>query len=215
MERSYLSATSAFVHPNELDWRTAFHEAGHAAAIHIGNQQKQLPPVYFEIRVRKPNTPDGHFFAKVIDGNLIQNMPIALVESFSMVSGNDQHSCQRAYEADVVNLLVGPLAEAKYVSLRDNEIFNLKLINLDALHNYGGFTDLERITAYLDCFIASKADREKKMLELLAQAFDFIDSGENWRCILRLAHFILSSRLETISCEEAITVLDSQPRLPV
>lgn len=208
MERNYHAKTSIFVRPDELDWRTAFHEAGHAAAIHFGNQQKQLPPVFFEIQVKRPNSANDHFFAKVVDGNLIQNLPIAVVESFSVVSGSEKHSCQRAYEADVVNLLVGPLAEAKYVSIRDDEVFNLKLISLASLHNYGGYSDIERAHAYLECFIASKVQREEKMLELLTQAFDFIDNRRNWRCILNLAHFILDSQQETISCDEAISVFD-------
>lgn len=208
MERNYYAKTSIFVHPDELDWRTAFHEAGHAAAIHIGNQQKQLPPVFFEIQVKRPKSANDHFFAKVVDGNLIQNLPIAVVESFSVVSGSEQHSCQRAYEADVVNLLVGPLAEAKYVSIRDDEVFNLRLINFNALHNYGGCSDLERVHAYLECFIASKVQREEKMLELLIQAFHFIDNRHHWRCILNLAHYILDSQQETISCDEAISVFD-------
>lgn len=213
MERNYQS-TFAFIHPDELDWRTAFHEAGHAAAIHIGNQQKQLPPVFFEIQVKKPNRANDHFVAKVVDGNLIQNLPIAVVESFSTLSCCEQHSCQRAYEADVVNLLVGPLAEAKYVSIRDNEIFNLNLINFKALHNYGGYSDLEKAGAYLDHFIASKAQREEKMLELLTHAFHFIDNRRNWRCILNLAHYILDSQQETISCDEAINVFDHSLFVP-
>ncbi|MDD4913797.1 MAG: hypothetical protein PHW13_01995 [Methylococcales bacterium] len=209
MERNYQFASAVLPGSDELDWRTAFHEAGHAAAIHIGNQQKQLPPVFFEIQVKKPKKPEDHFFAKVIDGNLIQNLPIAVVESFSMLSGSEEHSCQRAYEADVVNLLVGPLAEAKYVSIRDGEVFNLPLINLNSLQNYGGLTDLERIRTYLDCFIASKTAREKKIQELLAHAFGFIDNRRNWRCILNLAHYILESGQEIISCDEAIGILDN------
>jgi hypothetical protein len=208
MERNYQTAISFSLDPDELDWRTAFHEAGHAAAIHIGNQQKQLPPVFFEIQVKKPKSVNDHFFAKVIDGNLIQNLPIAMVESFSMLSGNAEHSCQRAYEADVVNLLVGPLSEAKYVAQRDGEVFNLKLISLHCLQNYGGLTDMERIHTYLDCFIASRELREKKIRELLAQAYSFIDNHRNWRCILNLAYHILESKQETISCDEAINVLD-------
>ena len=207
MERNY-NATPIYIHPDELDWRTAFHEAGHAAAIHIGNRQKQLPPVFFEIQVKKPTASSEHFSAKVVDGNLIQNVPIAVVESLAVLSGNEQNSCQRAYEADVVNLLVGPLAEAKYVSIRDNEVFNLKLINASALHNYGGYSDLEKIDAYLDCFIASKTHRQEKLLELLTQAYHFIDNRRHWRCILNLAHYILDSRQEIISCDEAMGVLD-------
>lgn len=209
MERNYQSTTSAYVHPDELRWRTAFHEAGHAAAIHIRNRQKQLPPVFFEIQVKRPSGENPHFCAKVIDGNLIQNLPIAVVESFSALGFSEkQHSCQRAYEADVVNLLVGPLAEAKYVSIRDDEVFNLNLINFKALHNYGGYSDLEKAQAYLEFFIASKAQREEKMLELLSQAFRFIDNRRNWHCILNLAHYILDSRQEIIGCDEAIKVFD-------
>jgi hypothetical protein len=215
MERNYHSFTPTIFGTDELNWRTAFHEAGHAAAIHIGNQQKQLPPVFFEIQISKPKSDNDHFFAKVIDGNLIQSLPIAFVESFSMLSGNAEHSCQRAYEADVVNLLVGPLAEAKYVSIRDGEVFNLKLIHLNCLQNYGGLTDLERIHTYLDCYIASKALREKKIRELLTQAYNFIDNHRNWRCILNLAQHILESRQEIISCDEAINVLDSHLHLPL
>ncbi|QPK62050.1 hypothetical protein IVG45_14430 [Methylomonas sp. LL1] len=208
MERNYQVAASAFVHPDELHWRTAFHEAGHAAAIHIRNQQKQLPPVFFEIQVKRPAKHTDEFFAKVIDGNLIQNLPIAVIESFSTLSNTVQHSCQRAYEADVVNLLVGPLAEAKYVSIRDDEIFNLNLINLNALRNYGGHSDLERANHYLEYFITSKAHREQKLAELLTQAYQFINTPNYWKCIQSLAHFILDSQQEVITCDEAITIFD-------
>ncbi|CAD6881907.1 hypothetical protein [Methylomonas albis] len=210
MERNYYSTTSTFVHPSELNWRTAFHEAGHAAAIHLGNRQKQLPPVFFEIHVKRPSNAYDDFFAKVIDGNLIQNLPIAVVESFNELSDdNQQHACQRAYEADVINLLVGPLAEAKYVSIRDDEVFNINLINFKALHNYGGYSDLEKVLSYLDHFIASKNQREEKMQELLSQAFRFIDNRRHWKCILNLAHYILDSQQEIISCDEAIGIFDS------
>lgn len=208
MERNYYSATSTFVPPNELDWRTAFHEAGHAAAIHLGNQQKQLPPVFFEIHVKRPDNGYADFFAKVVDGNLIQNLPIAVVESFTDLADTQQHACQRAYEADVVNLLVGPLAEAKYVSIRDDEVFNINLINFNALHNYGGYSDLEKALNYLEHFIASEVQREEKIQELLLQAFKFIDNRRHWKCILNLAHYILDSQQEIISCDEAIGVFD-------
>ena len=214
MERNYQTPTSTAIHSGELDWRTAFHEAGHAASIYIGNQQKQLPPVFFEIQIKRPQSRNGHFFAKILDGNLIQNMPIGIVESYSAAYGCDQHSYQRAYEADVLNLLAGPLAEAKYVSIRDNEVLNLKLINFQALYNYGGLSDLEKVMAYLDCFIASKALREEKVRELLTQAYQFIDNPLHWRCILNLADYILNSHQETISCEEAINLFDHSLCMP-
>lgn len=209
MERNYQVVTSAFVNPDEIHCRTAFHEAGHAAAIHIRNRQKQLPPVFFEIQVKRPQANQLDFFAKVVDGNLIQNLPIAVIESFSTLTNNMQHSCQRAYEADVVNLLVGPLAEAKYVSIHDDEVFNLDLINIESLPNYGGQSDLERALYYLEYFITSKPHREKKLAELLVQAYEFIDNPKHWVCIRSLAHFILESRQEIIGCDEAIAIFDS------
>lgn len=208
MERNYHSENSTFVHPSELNWRTAFHEAGHAAAIHIRNQQKQLPPVFFEIHLRRSKNMCSDLSAKVVDGVLIQNLPIAVMESFSAFSMLEQHSCQRAYEADVVNLLVGPLAEAKYVAIRDDEVFNRNLVTLDALSHYGGQSDLEKAKAYLECFIAAKDKREKKLQELLLEAFRFIDHCRNWKCILNLAHYILDSEQAVISCDEAINLFE-------
>jgi hypothetical protein len=35
-----------------------------------------------------------------------------------------------AFEADIINLLIGPLAEAKYVYNKDGELFNHQLIGL-------------------------------------------------------------------------------------
>jgi len=209
MERNYQVAASAFVAPDELHSRTAFHEAGHAAAIHIRNRQKQLPPVFFEIQIKRLESSEREFFAKVVDGNLIQNLPIAVIESFSAMTNYGQHSCQRAYEADVVNLLVGPLAEAKHVALGDGEIFNLDLVNLNALRHYGGHSDLERAQYYLEYFITSKTRRDKKLAELLKQAYQFIDNPRHWTCISSLAQFILDSRQEVISCDEAISIFDA------
>lgn len=208
MERNYQIPAFASVHPDELHWRTAFHEAGHAAAIHIRNRQQQLPPVFFEIQIKRLGGHVQDLFAKVIDGNLIQNLPIAVIESLSSLSNNGQHSCQRAYEADVVNLLVGPLAEAKYVSIRDGEAFNSALIDLNALLHYGGHSDLEKAQQYLEHFITSKTHREKKLRELLTHAYRFVDNHRHWTCIRNLSHFILDSQQETISCDEAINIFD-------
>jgi hypothetical protein len=165
--------------------------------------------VFFEIQVRRPKLEQGEFFAKVVDGHLIQNLPIAVVDSLSTISDDERYSCRQAYEADVVNLLVGPLAEAKYVSLCDDEIFNLNLMNLKALNHYGGHSDLERAQYYLDYFISSKSHREKKLGELLVEAFRFIDNPWHWQCVSRLADYILQSRQETISCDEAIAIFDA------
>jgi len=208
MKRHYQFNTSQlFSHP-ELAKHTAFHEAGHAAAIYLGNKQKQLPPVFFKIQIIKPDQTRKHFSAKVIDGQLIQSLPVTLSANLSGLSNNEQHSYQCAYEADIINLLVGPLAEAKYVSIKDDEIFTLNLINLQALNHYGGHSDIEKAYRYLEFFIANKEQREDKMLELFTQAYQFIDNHKNWACIVNLAHYILESDQSSISCKEAISIFD-------
>lgn len=212
MERNYHATTSVYVHPDELDWRTAFHEAGHAAAIYLGNRRKQLPPVFFEIRIKRPVDTEGAFFAKVVDGNLINNLPIAGIETLSNLTGYAQHSCQRAYEADIVNLLIGPLSEAKYVALRDGEIFVPGLIGIESLSHYGGHSDLEMVSDYLQHFIADKAKRQQKMVELLAEAHRFVANVADWRCIEILANHLLQSGREVIDCDEVCRVISECAR---
>ena len=209
MRRHYQTATSHFLSYHELDKQTAFHEAGHAAAIYLSNKQKQLPPVFFKIHIIKPDEINAHFSAKVIDGQLIQNLPVALLDNLSELSNTEQLCYLCAYEADVTNLLVGPLAEAKYVSIRDDEILNINLINTQALNNYGGYSDIEKAYNYLEYFIAEEKQREDKINELFAQAYQFIDNRKNWTCILNLAHYILETGQSTISCEEAIAIFDN------
>lgn len=193
----------------DLIQQTAFHEAGHAASIYLGNKQKQLPPVYFQIQITKPVMGlENSIFAKVIDGSLIHNLPLAGLDNIDMLTKEEQLEYTSAYEADVINYLVGPLAEAKYVSIRDDEALNFYLLNTNSLNYYGGSSDLEKANAYLEYFITSKAEREEKMLDLFSQAFDFIDNQKNWTCILNLAHYILNSDNDIVTCEQAIDIFD-------
>ncbi len=208
MQRHFQNQTSSLQYSHELDKQIAFHEAGHAAAIYLGNKKKQLPPVFFKIQIVKPDNVNPHFSAKVIDGQLIQSLPLTLLDNLSELSNADRHSYQCAYEADIINLLVGPLAEAKYISIRDDEVFNFNLINTQALNNYGGYSDIEKARNYLEYFIANKKQQENKMLDLFEQAWGFINNRKNWACILNLADYILDSGENTISCEEVIAVLD-------
>ena len=153
MKRNYPINAISSVLDQDLIRQIVFHEAGHAAAIHLYNKQKQLPPVYFQITIKQTDhshtnhfasragTRD-HFVAMIEDGYLIQSLPITLIESANYFSLDEQDTYRTAFEADMINLLVGPLAEAKHVALRDNECFNKNLINVNALHNYGGTSDL-------------------------------------------------------------------------
>lgn len=219
MKRNYPIDPVSSVPDQDLIKQIVFHEAGHAAAIHLYNKQKKLPPVYFQITIKKPDHSLGipfasrairhdHFVARIEGGCLIHSLPVALLESANYFSLDEQNAFRTAFEADMINLLVGPLAEAKHVALRDNECFSKNLITINALHYYGGKSDLEKVYDYLENFIADNSLHEEKILELFNKALQFINSPVYWKAIERLAGFILDHMKNTISCEEAIAVLE-------
>jgi hypothetical protein len=113
-----------------------------------------------------------------------------------------------AFEADIINLLIGPLAEAKHTADIDDELFNQQLINLKALKNYGGSSDLVLITDYIQRFSACKQQQDEKLHELFAVAFNFINDRANWTAITRLAKYILNSNKNIISSEEVVSLLE-------
>jgi hypothetical protein len=131
---------------------------------------------------RFSSQPDAKYIAKVEGGSLIQMLPSSIEDATSDFSSVQKLAYQRGFEADMINSLVGPLAEAKYIALRDGEPINPRLVHLNALHNYGGTTDLERVNEYLECFFANEELREQKITELFLTAFNFIDDSSNWPC---------------------------------
>ena len=202
----------------ELSTRTAIHEAGHAAAIYLGNKKKHLPPVFFQIIIKdvgkqvqslaKP-TNRANSVARVDGGRLIHTLPSSTAEATHHFYPAQKQAYERAFEADIINLLVGPLAEAMYVAKRDDELINPHLVNLAALHYYGGSSDLAVVSEYLECLRANREQREKKIAELFLAAYNFVSIRSHWRAITGLANYILSSRKPIIECEEAIAVLDN------
>jgi hypothetical protein len=210
-------------HPEALKKQTAIHEAGHAAAIYLGNKQKHMPPVFFRIIIKdimheglwpcraNPAVVDAMAcFAKVEGGRLIHTLPYSLTEATRRLPPSEQQAYQAAFEADIVNFLAGPLAEAKYVSLCDGEVFNPHLVNLDALHFYGGAADVALAREYVDCLPLEAREKEQKLTELFLAAHHFISQRSHWRAITALADFILNAGKKEISCEEIIEVLDAQ-----
>jgi len=172
MNRSHNLENKTQLAHQEVSRKIAVHEAGHAAAIYLGNQQKGLPPVFFQIFIDPLNKdfqssefsapPSAHYIAKVEGGRLIHTLPSSLDEVTKDFSTEQKHTYQHAFEADIINLLAGPLAEARYVALCDNEPINPALLKVNALQNYGGSSDLEIVNEYLECFIDSDELREKK-----------------------------------------------------
>lgn len=208
MKRFYKGFEKGVTGRMELNRQTAFHEAGHVAAIYLENKRKSLPTIHFEIHVSKRGDMDWPLYAKVSGGRLVGNLATVIHQDVtSRRDSEDTDGYQRAYEADIINFLAGALAEAKYVSIRDNEVFNINLLTPQAMNHYGGNADVLVVGSYLEFFIASPEQREAKLNALFAEAFNFIQQPCNWKSISALAHYILDSAQENISCEQAIVVL--------
>ncbi len=194
---------------SELSRRIAIHEAGHAVAIYFGNKQKQLPQVYFQIIVNDGSCNDDIHPTKIEGGRLIHTLPTSSEKIIGELSFAQRNIYQQAVEADIINLLAGALAEAHYVAHRDNELISPRLVTLNALHNYGGSSDLEIVDEYLQCFFTDKKQQEKKISELFWIAFDFINDGSHWSAINTLAEHILTNDKCIIGYEEVAAVLDA------
>jgi hypothetical protein len=172
MNRNHIFDKTFNPNRKEINRTVAIHEAGHAAAIYIGNKQKGLPPVYFQIFITALNNnfqaseflckPDYKNIAKVEGGRLIHTLPSSIEEATKGFSSAQKLAYSRAFEADMINSLVGPLAEAKYIALRDGELINPILVNFNALHYYGGTSDLESVNEYLSALFPTLSIGSRK-----------------------------------------------------
>ena len=202
----------------------AFHEAGHAAGIYLNNKAKCLPAIFFKViftemscltkvEVMVEQTFKDHYIAQLKGGRLIEMLPPSLESLVVKLTENNAAMVQLltdyevAFEADIVNLLIGPLSEAKHVANHDNELFSLQLINAGALKNYGGNLGLALLNEYLHCFFANH-QKEKKLDALFIEAFNFINYDANWSAITKLADYIVGSDT-TIGYEEIVSMLNT------
>ncbi|MGJ0483841.1 MAG: hypothetical protein ACR65R_04815 [Methylomicrobium sp.] len=210
----------------ELSRRNAIHEAGHAAAIYLGNKQKGLPPVYFRITINGlvqgdcrtsrflGDTYDA-YIAKLEGGRLIQSLPTSLEIGAKDLSSAQKLAYEVAFEADIINLLAGPVAEAKDVAMRDNELVNPSLVNVNALQYYDGSYELDVVREYFECFFDNENLKKRKINELFLAAFAFVSDHSNWSAINRLADYILADDKIIIDCDEIITVLENTSCYPL
>jgi hypothetical protein len=217
MNRDHLEERVSILERKELITQAAFHEAGHAAAIYFRNRYYNLPQISFRISL------SGVKQLKLLDNRLmlIGNMEFhakleggLLAENQALSVRSDESSqatlvYQQACEVDVVNLMAGPLAEAKQVAQRDGEYINQHLVNYEALKNYGGKSDLEKIEEYLACFGLDPVKQAEKLKELYSVAFHFINQAHHWRAISNLANYMLGSENEIIAYEEASAILEA------
>ncbi len=203
----------------EIYRKVAIHEAGHAAAIYLGNKRKRLPPVFFQIFITPVNAdfqsspfltkPGTKYIANIDGGRLIHTLPSSIEEATNGFSSAQNIAYRRAFEADMINMLVGSLAEAKYIAERDGELINPRLIYLNAVYYFGATSELEAVNEYLDCFIANSELRKQKITELFLAAFSFVNERSNWRAITALADYIVNEDKSVVGCNEIIDVLET------
>jgi hypothetical protein len=205
--------------PVHIGKRNAYHQAGLAVAVYLGNRQKKLPALHFQIAVSPPDlqsamggqsrrTP-GKFAAKLQGGRLVPFLPDSFEVATRLLSAAEQGQCLLAFEADIINLLTGSLTEAKYIALRDGEVFNANLVYLGALKFYGGGQELGIIDEYMAClFPDNKTEQRKKLAELFLAAYSFINDRRHWQTIKFLAEAIYGNPKEVFTCEELIVLIE-------
>ena len=222
MKRNKISHRSGHNRLQKLKQSIAFHEAGHAIAICLNNQARQQQPVFFQIVFNDLSLDDELIslsmdydsVARVEGGRLIQSLIYNVDDLTHKLLSIDEsvapliREYQVAFEADIINLLIGPLAEAKQAYLNDDERFNYQLIDLKALKNYGGDSDLALAWEYLDSYSKDKQRQEEKLNELFITAGNFISDRQNWMAITKLADYIIHSDKKIISCEEVLSLLN-------
>lgn len=202
----------------EVKRQAAIHEAGHAAAIYFGNKQKGLPVTFFQIHIdplknglQTLDLKENHahqYIAKIEGGHLIHTLPYSFNEATKDFSDDQKRAYECAFEADIFNMLIGPLAEAKYVSLRDDETVNLSLVNIKSLHFYGGSDDLDAINEYIECYIDDDDLRKNKISDLFVAAYCFVSNQSNWLAITALAEAILENDKSIVEYDDIINILE-------
>ncbi|MFI3138501.1 MAG: hypothetical protein QX197_17145 [Methylococcaceae bacterium] len=225
MKRSNTMGILNFSHLTADKRKVAYHEAGHATAIHFNNTLQRLPPVFFHIVFGEVDISiDGALNAdvepyngisRIEGGRFIQALALAFD---NLECPSSEYTEKRlfkyadayrlAFEADIVNLLIGPLAEAKYCMGMDNEPFDLQLLTVAAMKNYGGAEDLLAVNDYLRSYSVDKQTQNEVLKQFFTQAYDFVNDSKNWAEISKLATYILASGKDEISCDEVMALLD-------
>ncbi len=203
----------------EVYRKVAIHEAGHATAIYLGNKQKRLPPVFFQIFITPVNgdfqsspflsKPNTKYIGNIDGGRLIHTLPSSIEEATNGFSSAQIIAYQRAFEADMINILAGPLAEARYITERDGELINPRPIYLNSLHYFDAASELETVNEYLECFLANSELKKQKITELFLAAFSFVNERSNWRAITALADYVVNEDKSVIGCNEIISILEA------
>ncbi len=126
MKRNNISHRSIRNRLQNFTHSIAFHEAGHAIAICVNNKARQQQPVFFQIVIKDLSQHDEECnnllvdsddsVARVEGGRLIQSLIFNVdVLTDKLISIDESvaplvREYQVAFETDIINLLIGPLA---------------------------------------------------------------------------------------------------------
>lgn len=198
--------------------RLAFHAAGHAAAIYLNNKVRNLPPVFFQIVLTEIN--NSRFLVEKVahleGGCLIEYLPVSTqdlvhkAKKLNITTDSLMSEYSVAIETDIINLLVGSIAEAKYVANNDAEDINQYSINMSALSHYGGNSVLTLLNDYFQNFFSSKREQKEKTDTFFLAAFNFIDNTEHWCVITKIAHYLLNTPNNVVSYQEISALIEPQ-----
>lgn len=196
--------------------QVAFHIAGHAAAIYLNNKASFSPSSIFQIRFQQRNCDSRHrqtiqcqHIVRIDDDErTIQPFPRPVTRSADETDGPLRSDDLNTCDTDIINLLAGPLAEARYIHDCDNELLTRRLIDLEALKQYGGDSDLLIARQNLRNLLSVQSEQDKKLEELLTAAFYFVNDDNNWSVIIRLAEYLFKHHKKMMSSEEVASVLE-------
>lgn len=120
---------------HEHHYSEAYHQAGHAAGIYLNSKMNNLHPGSFHVvKVLKDNgqlVVTSDFKLKVKGGRLLEALSAPNPDWFKKQQINidswetSNRRRMQALETDIVNLLLGPIAEAKYIAECDDELLIL------------------------------------------------------------------------------------------
>ena len=191
--------------------RIAYNQAGQAAAIYLNNHLRHLPVPAFTItkyfqRCGLASNPFSRlqptYNIEIEGGRIIKKLPLSFPEATKYYSPDQKEEFRHLLESDVINLLAGPLSEAKFAALHDDEIFNANLVNISSLRFYTGHANLALVNDYMNCFRLGIEEYERKLKELFLSAYNFINDDFNWRSICSIAEYILNEPSKVIKDEE-------------
>jgi hypothetical protein len=211
--------TGQFTEDLSLIEQGAYHQAAYAAAICLRNKKSNLPPVYFRIcrvhnRFQKSAREMGHGLPFSLEGGrLIDPLTVSITECVNDFSLVDQQAFKIAFEADIINLLVGAYAEIKYVNHLGYRKLIRHPISFNTMEDYFGPYWCDCTKNYLECFFNEPKQQENKIAELFSRAYCFVNKSSYWLVISKLAELLMNSSEDYCTCEQVNSFINEHQNL--